>query len=169
MKTQSTHSRLLAAAATAVLLGAFCQNVSATGFVPVRLHTTATIQSAVPIGGDEYVVTMEVLATDVGWGNVFGPFTSVLHLVVDFDVATGLPLRGGGEVVQTNADGSTVIWENHFEGTQTGSRIIGGTGRFRHAQGWVRGEAVLNEDGTVSTKESGWITSLGSNRLPEYR
>jgi len=164
MKTQFIQARLLVMAATTVLLGGFCQSVSATGWIPVRIHTTLTIQSAVPIGGDEKIVTMEVTATDEGWGNVFGHFTSVLHLVVDFDVATGLPLRGGGEVVQTNADGSTVIWENQFEGSEVGSRITGGTGRFQHAQGWVRGEVVPNEDGTFSAREQGWITGIGFGR-----
>ena len=168
MKIQFSYSGLLAVSATAVLLGSFCQNVSAREFIPVRLHATATIQSIVPIGGDENVVIAEVLATDAGWGSVFGHFTSVLHLVVEFDAATGLPLRGGGEVVQTNGDGSTVIWENHFGGSQNGSIILGGTGRFENARGWVRGEAVLNEDGTVTTEEMGWITTIGSNRRAEH-
>ena len=161
MKTQFIQARLLVMAATTVFLGGFCQSVSAAGWIPVRIHTTLTIQSAVPIGGDERIVTMEVTATDEGWGNVFGHFTSVLRLVVDFDVATGLPLRGGGEVVQTNADGSTVIWENHFEGSEAVSEISGGTRRFQHARGWVKGAVVPNDDGTFSTKERGWIAGIG--------
>lgn len=164
MKRQFNQARLLVMAATTVLFGGFCQSVSATGWIPVRIQTTLTIQSAVPIGGDEKIVTMEVTATDEGWGSVFGRFTSVLHLIVDFDAATGMPLRGGGEVVQTNVDGSTVIWENHFGGSEAGSRITGGTGRFEHARGWVKGEVVPNEDGTFSTVERGWITGIGSGR-----
>jgi len=163
MKIEFNRSRLLPVCAIAVLVAAFCRNVSSAGFIPVRLHATAKIHSVVPISGDEHVITAEVLATDFGWANVFGHFTSILRLTVEIDVATGLPLRGGGEVVQTNVDGSTVIWENHFEGTQTESRIIGGTGRFKSAEGQVRGESVVTEIGTVFTQERGWITSLGAN------
>lgn len=163
MKTLFTNSRLLFVAASAVFLGAFCPSVSAEEFVPLKLRGTVTIQSMVPVGGDENVVTVEIVATDAGWGAHFGHYTSVLHLVVDIDLATGLPLRGGGVVVQTNADGSTVTWLNHFEGAQIGSTITGGTRRFENAEGWVEGVSVLNTDGTFSYDEKGWITSIGSN------
>jgi hypothetical protein len=161
MKTIFTRTGRLALAATTILIGSVIQPASARGLLPLRLHGTITIQSAEPIGVGDGVVTMRVLATDVGWGTHFGHFTSTLEFEVDFDVVTGAPLRGGGIVVQTNADGSTVTWENHFEGTATASRIVDGTRRFRHARGWVRGESVLNEDGTISYREKGWITSIG--------
>lgn len=163
MKTQFTHPRQLAVAATAILLGAFVQNVSAGGWTPMRLHGTATIQSIVPIGGDEHVVRAEVVATEIGSGNVWGDHTSVWQLVVDFDAITFEPLRGGGEIVQTNADGSTLTWQTRFEGNWGFSTITAGTGRFEHAIGGSRDKTVQNEDGTFSYQAKGWIAGIESD------
>jgi len=153
-----------AASAAALLLGAQSRSTFAGEFVPVDLRGTVTIESTIPIGDDGSVLTVEVTARDVGRGTYFGRYTSVLRLVVDIDLGTGLPLRGGGTVVQTNADGSTVTWLNHFEGIETRSTIIGGNGRFENAEGRVEGVSILNPDGTFSYDEAGWITSIGSNR-----
>ena len=130
----------------------------------MRFEGTITVQSLVPIGGDANVITAEVVATDVGSRNVFGDYTSIFHLVVDIDAATGALLRGGGDIEQTNADGSMVTWRTCFEGGQVFTRITGGTGRYKHARGWVRGEAVQNADGTISYEDSGWITGIKSGR-----
>lgn len=149
---------------TALLFGAQIQRAAAGEFVPLKLRGTVMITSIVPISIDGDVLTAAIEAADSGWGTHFGYYSSEFHLVVEIDLGTGLPLRGGGIVVQSNADGSTVTWQNHFEGPQTGSIIVSGTGRFENAKGWVEGESVLNEDGTLSYDEAGQITSVGSKR-----
>ena len=162
MKTQFTYSRLLTVAATALLAGALAQNVSAGDWIRMRLHGMATVQSIVPIGGNADVVLAEVVATEAGWGNVWGDHTSIWYFVVEFDATTFEPLRGHGEIVQTNADGSTLTWQTRFEGNRGFSMITGGTGRFQHAIGGSTGESVQNEDGTFSYQDKGWITGIES-------
>jgi len=169
MKTQITWFRarlgiFVSAVITAALIGIPIPRTSGGEFVPLKLRGTVTIQSIIPIGIDGDVLTAAVVATDSGWGTHFGAFTSEFHLLVDIDLTTGIPLRGGGVIIQTNADGSTVTWWNQFEGAETGSTITGGSGRFQNAEGWVEGTSVLNADGTFTYDEEGQITSVGSNR-----
>jgi hypothetical protein len=165
MKTQFTHPRLLAVAATAVLLAAFAQNGLAGGWIPMRIQGTATIQSVVPTGGDGQTVTADVVLTEAGESNIWGQHTSIWYLVVEFDAATFAPIRASGEIVQTNTDGSTLTFQTRAEGDRGFTMITGGTGRFEHAIGGSFGKTVQNEDGTFSYKERGWIT--GIERRPD--
>lgn len=108
------------------------------------------------------------LAKGVGVGSHFGRFESIFvvdfYLIVD-DEENILGVVTSGIILQTNADGSQVIWKQTGSQRQDGSFdfvsvLIGGTGRFENVVGMVSTNFVPGEP----FLDDGWIQTIGQRR-----